>query len=161
MTKTADFIAEQQSVKGPIGSTKTRRGTHPNSLKNLVAPWQPGKSGNPGGKPKHDIAKEIAQAVFSENREAIYKAMSKALLKGNAYVFKEIAERGFGKLTETKQITHAYQDVTDSDIDQRIAALLADLGLEAQINALGRAEGAEGRTGPTNGAAKDTEILSR
>ena len=65
--------------------------------------WQKGKSANPGGVPKHDIAKEIAQAIFLNNPEMIYKAYSKMLRKGNAYAFQVLSDRAFGKLKETIQ----------------------------------------------------------
>ena len=63
--------------------------------------WQPGKSANPGGVPKHDIAKEVAQAIFLNNPEMIYKAFCKILRRGNAYAFQVLADRAFGKLKET------------------------------------------------------------
>jgi len=50
------------------------------------------------------VAAEIACAVFEGNEEAIYHAMLKALKKGNPRVFKELAERGFGKLTQRAEI---------------------------------------------------------
>ncbi len=58
-----------------------------------------GRSRNPGGRPKKDIASEIAQRVFEENTDAIYRAMLKALLKGDPEVFAVLADRAFGKLT--------------------------------------------------------------
>ncbi len=64
-----------------------------------LKPWKPGQSRNPGGRPKKDIASEIAQRVFEENAEAIEKAMLKALLKGDPEVFVVLADRAFGKLT--------------------------------------------------------------
>ncbi len=73
--------------------TKKRRRTE--NLK----PWEPGQSGNPGGGPKKDIAAEIAQRVFEENTDAIYRAILKALLKGDPKVFAVLADRAFGKLT--------------------------------------------------------------
>ncbi len=66
--------------------------------------WKPGQSGNPGGRPKKDIASEIAQRVFEENPEAIYKAMLKALLKGDPEVFAVLADRAFGKSTQKIEI---------------------------------------------------------
>ena len=69
-----------------------------------LKPWRKGVSGNPGGKPKRDVASEIAIPVFEGNEEAIYRAMLKALKKGNPRVFKELAERGLGKLTQKVQI---------------------------------------------------------
>ena len=162
MPRTADFIEESNSLKTPKTTAKdgSRRGTHSNSRKNLVAPFPKGLSGNPGGRPKNDIAKEIAQAVFSENQEAIYKAMSKALLKGNAYVFKEIAERGFGKLKEVSEVRHVHQDVNDEDLDKRIADLERDLGLAHEIDEAGRAGISQAGAEKTNGSAKDTPVLS-
>ena len=63
-----------------------------------------GRSRNPGGRPKVDIASEIAQRVFEENTDAIYRAMLKALLKGNPKVFAVLADRAFGKLTLKAEI---------------------------------------------------------
>lgn len=103
--KTAQFIEEAKSVKPGEKQPKTKRGTHPNSRKNLAIPWKPGQSGNPGGKNQHDAAKEIAQAVFSENPELIYEAMVKALSKGNGYVFQVLADRGYGKLKDKVEIS--------------------------------------------------------
>ena len=61
--------------------------------------FRPGQRGNPSGRPKKDIAAEIAQRVFEENADAIYRAMLKALLKGDPEVFVVLADRAFGKLT--------------------------------------------------------------
>jgi hypothetical protein len=66
--------------------------------------FKKGQSGNPGGRPKNDKAKEIAQAIFEGNEEAIYKAFGKALLKGNAYAFDVLANRAFGKLTDKMKL---------------------------------------------------------
>lgn len=115
--RTANSIEEQKSGDDPKDSPKkAKRGTHPNSLKNLVAPWTPGTIANPTGKNGRDEAREIAQAVFSGNREAIYKAMTKALLKGNAYAFTQLAERGFGKLKET--VEHSVDDELLKALDE-------------------------------------------
>ena len=73
---------------------KKRRG----QVENLK-PWKPGQSGNPGGRPKHDVSSEIARAVFDGNEGAIYRAMCKALLKGNPRVYDVLAERAYGKLS--------------------------------------------------------------
>jgi hypothetical protein len=32
--------------------------------KGNLKPWKPGQSGNPGGRPKRDLAAEIARAIF-------------------------------------------------------------------------------------------------
>lgn len=70
-----------------------------------LKPWKPGQSGNPGGRPKRDVASEIARAVFEGNEEAIYRALCKALLKGNPRVFLALAERAYGKLTKPVEIS--------------------------------------------------------
>jgi hypothetical protein len=154
MPKTADFIEETKSLKTESASKK--RKVHPNSLKNL-APYPKGVSGNPGGKPKYDVAAEIARAVIEGNKEAAYKGLATALCKGNAYVFKELAERGYGKLKESREVTHIHQDLSDKELDEQIASIIAKLGLAAQIDAL---EPVKGERAP-NGHAKDTDVLSR
>jgi Family of unknown function (DUF5681) len=70
-----------------------------------LKPWKPGQSGNPGGRPKRDVSSEIARAVFEGNKEAVYRAMSKALLKGNPRVFVSLAERAYGKLTKPVELS--------------------------------------------------------
>lgn len=67
--------------------------------------WKPGQSGNPGGRPKYDLAAEIARAVFEKNPEVIYEAMLKALKRGSPRVFVALAERAYGKLKETVEIS--------------------------------------------------------
>ena len=67
--------------------------------------WQLGKSANPGGLPRHDLAATIARACFENNSDALYKAFSRALLKGNAYAFKELSDRAYGKMKESSSTT--------------------------------------------------------
>lgn len=81
-------------------SLRTRK-VSPNSLKNLEPrKWKPGQSGNPGGRPKADLSKEMAQAVFENNPEAIYLAMCKRLMKGDVSAFREYASRGYGAVPQ-------------------------------------------------------------
>jgi len=77
------------------------------TLQERTAPfrWKKGQSGNPGGRPKKDLASEVAQAIFEGNPEAIYKAMLKALKKGNPKVYSALADRAYGKLTEKVENT--------------------------------------------------------
>ena len=57
--------------------------------------FQPGQRGNPSGRPKKDIAAEIAQRVFEENADAIEKWFVKALKRGNPKLFAVLAARAF------------------------------------------------------------------
>jgi hypothetical protein len=106
--RTADEIEESKSAKMPrisrVGKKHKKHTVHPNSLKNLVAPWGKGEAPKSAGRPV-DTAAKIARLIFQQNEEAIYGALAKSLLSGNAYVFKELAERGFGKLTDKVQVT--------------------------------------------------------
>jgi hypothetical protein len=61
---------------------------------------KPGQSGNANGRPKHDIASEIAQAVFTNIPELIYQAFCKLLRRGNGYTFQVLADRAFGQAEE-------------------------------------------------------------
>jgi hypothetical protein len=144
--KTADSIEQQEERKNARdNAVKTdRKGGNcvPDNRKSVsdelrearianIAPYrfQPGKSGNPGGRPKHDLAADIARAVFEQNAEALYRAYTRAALKGNAYAFKELADRAYGKLKE--RIEHEvgpYREATDEQIHQRIAELERKLG---------------------------------
>ena len=115
MPRTAQSIEEnkaqrESAPKVQASSEKTqivqRRGKprNPNSLANLV-PWKPGQTGNPGGRPKHDVGADIARAILENNREAAYKALGQALMKGNAYVFKELCDRAYGKTQNKVEVT--------------------------------------------------------
>jgi hypothetical protein len=97
-----------------------------------IAAWrfQPGKSGNPGGVPKHDVAKEIAKAIFENNPDMVYKAFAKAIAKGNAYALQVLADRGYGKLKEQHQVeVGPYRDLSDDELRDRIAKLQEQPGL--------------------------------
>ena len=69
-----------------------------------LKPWPKGVSGNPGGRPKRDLASEIAQAVFENNPNAIYEAMLRALKKGDPRVFVVLGERAYGKVKERVEV---------------------------------------------------------
>ena len=103
-----------------------------------LKPWPKGTSGNPGGRPKRDIAAEIAEAIFERNPNAIYKAMLRELKRGNPRVFAILADRAYGKVKQ--------QVAVENDSEQTIAMLeaafrrepakLSDAELEAQIDRL-------------------------
>ncbi|HZR32050.1 MAG TPA: DUF5681 domain-containing protein [Terriglobales bacterium] len=100
--------------------------------------FKPGESGNPGGRPKNDWAREIARAVFENNVESIYEAMLSVLLKGSGNAFKELAERAYGKVVSKHEISGAdggplnvsYSEMTTEELDAQIKTLMDELGLE-------------------------------
>lgn len=147
--KTAESIEQQAEQKA---KTKYARGQHPNSHSKVgkrgqseqehlaLTRWKPGQSGNPGGRPKHDVAKEIARAIFENNRPQLYQAYGKAALKGNAYAFKELADRAYGKLKERIEYDLTeYRDVSEQAIIERIRELEAKLGVNGTLELSGGA----------------------
>ena len=111
ITREIDFFADsggKVNLEGNIMKKRTVQNngktTHKGFQKGNRYGFQPGQSGNPGGRPKKDIVSEIAQRVFEENADAIYRAMLKALLKGDPEVFAVLADRAFGKLSQRVEI---------------------------------------------------------
>jgi hypothetical protein len=112
-----------------------------------LKPWPKGVSGNPSGRPKNDISVEIAQAVFEHNPEGIYRAMTRALCKGDARVFKILAERAYGKVKEQAQVDvppslsermaaarrRSIEDLSEEELTERINQLQRELGLRPVI----------------------------
>jgi hypothetical protein len=116
----------------PRGCYKFGPGRNPN-----IKPtqWKPGQSGNPLGSPllrkdKHDVAREIARAVFENNREQLYQAFANAALKGNAYAFQQLADRAYGKLKERVEYeVSEYREMSDEALIERLHQLEAQLGI--------------------------------
>jgi hypothetical protein len=110
-----------------------------------LKPWPKGVSGNPAGRPKNDISVEIAQAVFENNPEAIYRAMVRRLKKGDARVFKVLADRAYGKVKENVELEvgasnaiverlqagrqRVLTGLTEAELIQRIEQLQQELGM--------------------------------
>jgi hypothetical protein len=110
--------------------TENSGGTVAGRIQNLK-PWPKGVSGNPAGRPKNDISAEIARAVFERNPEAIYRAMVRALCKGNARVFQVLADRAYGKVKERIELSASYREpehLSEGEIDERIRQLEESLG---------------------------------
>lgn len=145
--KTADTIEEQEERKdargdgksggkdgnhsthgsGP-GSEKKRRG----NVENLK-PWPKGVSGNPAGRVKNDIAAQIARACFEGDPEMLRQVFTKALKRGNAYCFKELADRAYGKIKEKIEVdTNPLRDMSEEALTERIHELEKQLGYVPQ-----------------------------
>jgi hypothetical protein len=116
------------------------QGQHPNShtasgkryTKDQASHLKPFRSAshNPGGRLKHDVAREIARAIFENNTEALYLAYGKAALKGNAYAFTVLADRAYGKLKERHEYELSeYREVSEKALIERIRQLEQSLGL--------------------------------
>lgn len=138
--KTAETIEannEQKKSKyarGKNPASHAPSGNRQNGEQLHLNRWQPGQSGNPGGRPRNDVAKEIARAIFENNREELYKAYGKAALKGNAYAFKELADRAYGKLKERVEYDLTeYRNVDEQTIVERIKELEGKLGLDGPL----------------------------
>lgn len=121
--KRGDFKGRVSQNSDSVSEGRRRR------LANLK-PFTKGVSGNPGGKPKVDLAAQIARAIFENDGPAIYDAFAKMLRKGSPYAFQVLSDRAFGKLKET----HAheispYHDMSNADIQKRIAELEQRLGV--------------------------------
>jgi hypothetical protein len=65
-----------------------------------LKPFKKGQSGNPGGRPKKDLASIIAQEVFAENPGSIKAGLAKKLQHGDPAAFKALADRAFGRLPQ-------------------------------------------------------------
>lgn len=165
--RTADSIEESKAQQEVSEDSSSRSEHQPKQRgENLIKfRWPKGVSGNPGGRPKKDFAAEFARKVLEaqgneELLEQYATGFARQLVKGNAYTFKELAERGWGKLKETHEVTHRYEDVKDGDISERIDGILRDLGLARAVDEVG------GTTGLNQGArsqsveAQAVDVLS-
>jgi hypothetical protein len=115
--KTPRFSTENSS---PVSSTHARYG---DAWQLKPWQWKLGQSGNPGGRPKVDLAAEIARALFEQDGQAIFEAFRKVLRKGSPYAFQVLSDRAFGKLKETHAIELSpYKNVSDEDIEAAYAS---------------------------------------
>lgn len=95
--KTAQTIEQQKAEKD--AGEKPKRGHHPNSKANLVAPWTSETAPKSPGRPK-DTAADIARKAFENNQKAIYEAYSQKLMSGDSYAFAVLSDRAFGKMKQ-------------------------------------------------------------
>ena len=112
--RTADSIASQtlrkvsKTLQAATKAARPKRRTTPRQLAALEAhKFKPGQSGNPSGLPGYDVAAKLAREVIEENYDGIKKGLAKQARAGNAYTFKEVSERGYGKLKQTVEVSDA------------------------------------------------------
>lgn len=101
--------AKPRKPKSKKKSARKRQapGNHPGQ-ENLVQPWGPGESGNPGGRPKgsrswHTVLKErFAQGKITQ--EKVADAIIKKANRGNTKAAEMIWDRMDGKPKETHSV---------------------------------------------------------
>jgi hypothetical protein len=131
MRTAATIEAQEERKKDERNSRSVSANNDPvsESRRRSVANLKPGPkgvSGNPSGRPAHDVASEIAQALFPNNAELIYEAFLKVLRKGSPYGFQVLADRAFGKLKETVRHERGpLADVPTPDLEEHIQELEA------------------------------------
>ena len=145
MRRTAQSIEENKEARRAERPGKKRKGKKPQRRQSegkktgfrgpspdvgKATQWKPGQSGNPGGLPKDDVSRAIARAAFENDPAALIQAFHGALRKGNAYTFKELADRAYGKVKE--RVEHSgpdggamrFEGLSAKELDARLEELL-------------------------------------
>src|SRR5271166_2519483 len=91
--------------------------------------FQPGKSPNPGGRPKKQRITKIYEKILrsAKNREEIEKAIFETLKSGRmagVLLLREAAERTEGRVTQPVEVTGTVHSFSDQELDARLAKLL-------------------------------------
>src|SRR5215467_9049493 len=101
-----------------------------------LKPWQPGQSGNPGGRPKKRPITELYEQLLQDG--AMVKAIRAAILKNiragkTAFVplLREMADRVEGKVTQPIEANVTdFAQLTDDEIQAEIKRLTEKLRAE-------------------------------
>jgi hypothetical protein len=70
-----------------------------------LKPWPKGVSGNPSGRPKRDLAAELAIKAFESLEPGEAGKVLARMLKKNPKMYQVLADRAFGKVPQALQIS--------------------------------------------------------
>jgi hypothetical protein len=121
-TNTAKPISDNSEKK-----EKKRLREHPRSLANLVT-WQPGQTGNPGGRPqKKPITDRYLRIVETELPDEIRTALSlpRGATFGDAIALAQARQAIKGETAAAKQMREAIEgrSITQADFEGKNAAM--------------------------------------
>lgn len=110
--------------------------------------FQKGQSGNPGGKPKElkgiqELARKHAPDAIAALVKVARGGKSESARVGAAVA---LLDRGFGRPLQELKVDATVQNLTDEQIDARIAQLYSAVGVET--GTAGFADGAEAPARP-------------
>jgi hypothetical protein len=104
-----------------------------------LRPWQPGQSGNPGGRPKKRVLDEVLIELLEKDggKEASEIALTvlRKAKDGDLRACQFIAERTQGRPPQALQISGEdggvleIRNMTDQQLEQQIAKLLKEINL--------------------------------
>ena len=113
--------SERKDEKFTQNSERTVKMRRTQNLK----PWPKGVSGNPGGRPKTDLAAEIARLAFEGMNPRDAAQAMRTIAKRNPKMFQVLADRAYGKLKIPIESRSPLDDLTDDQLRERLKILRA------------------------------------
>ena len=91
--------------------------------------FKPGKSGNPGGRPRKAQITKIYEKILrnAKNRKEIEDAIFQTLISGRmagVLLLREAAERTEGKVTQEIEVNGTLQLLSDEELSQKLLKLV-------------------------------------